>query len=173
MTQLYNAVQTVLSQLADVIGQISEEDFRKPSPALSQATLGQHLRHTLEFFVCLEQGYESGVVNYDKRQHDKAIENDKFVALGTINKILDFVNRKPADKRMIMEVGYLQDSEECVPVETNFMRELTYNIEHAVHHMAIMKIGIREVAPDTVIPKSFGVAVSTLRFREEPVATSR
>jgi hypothetical protein len=67
--------------------------------------------------------------------------------------VLDFVNQKPADKRMVMEVGYMQDSEECLLVETNFMRELTYNIEHAVHHMAIMKIGIREVAPDTVIPK--------------------
>lgn len=73
---------------------------------------------------------------------------------------------------MILEVGYLQDSEECVPVETNFLRELTYNIEHAVHHMAIMKIGIREVAPLIVIPKSFGVAVSTLRYREETVVTS-
>lgn len=172
MTQLYNAGLTVLTQLADAIGQISEADFRKPSPALSNATLGQHLRHTLEFFVCLEQGYESGVVNYDKRQHDKAIENDKFVALGTINRVLDFVNQKPADKRMVLEVGYLEDSEACVPVETNFMRELTYNIEHAVHHMAIMKIGIREVAPNTVIPKSFGVAVSTLRYREEVVTSS-
>lgn len=172
MTQLYTAGLTVLTQLADAVGQITEADFRKPSPALSNATIGQHLRHTLEFFVCLEQGYESGIVNYDKRQHDKAIENDKFVALGTINKVLDFVNQKPADKRMVMEVGYMQDSEECVLVETNFMRELTYNIEHAVHHMAIMKIGIREVAPDTVIPKSFGVAVSTLRYREEVVTSS-
>jgi hypothetical protein len=172
MTQLYTAGLTVLTQLADAVGQITEADFRKPSPALSNATIGQHLRHTLEFFVCLEQGYENGIVNYDKRKHDKAIENDKFVALGTINKVLDFVNQKPADKRMVMEVGYMHDSDECVLVETNFMRELTYNIEHAVHHMAIMKIGIREVAPDTVIPKSFGVAVSTLRYREEVVTSS-
>jgi len=172
MTQLYTAGLTVLTQLADAVGQITEADFRKPSPALSNATIGQHLRHTLEFFVCLEQGYENGIVNYDKRQHDKAIENDKFVALGTINKVLDFVNQKPADKRMVMEVGYMHDSDECVLVETNFMRELTYNIEHAVHHMAIMKIGIREVAPNTVIPKSFGVAVSTLRYREEVVTSS-
>ena len=172
MKQLYTAGLTVLTQLADAVGQISEADFRKPSPALSNATIGQHLRHTLEFFVCLEQGYETGIVNYDKRQHDKAIENDKFVALGTISKVLDFLSGNPADKRMIMEVGYLEDSPEFVSVETNFLRELTYNIEHAVHHMAIMKIGIREVTPNTVIPKSFGVAVSTLRYREDTVATS-
>jgi hypothetical protein len=84
MTQLYTAGLTVLTQLADAVGQITEADFRKPSPALSNATIGQHLRHTLEFFVCLEQGYESGIVNYDKRQHDKAIENDKFVALAPL-----------------------------------------------------------------------------------------
>lgn len=172
MTQLYMAARTVLTQLADAVGQLSEAEFRTPSPALSNATIGQHLRHTLEFFVCLEQGYEQGVVNYDKRQHDKATEHDKYVALGTINRVHEFINQNPADKRMVLEVGYLPDSEECIRVETNFMRELTYNIEHAVHHMAIMKIGIREVAPNTVIPKSFGVAVSTLRYREEPTVSS-
>ncbi|MCW5912419.1 MAG: hypothetical protein KIT62_15230 [Cyclobacteriaceae bacterium] len=172
MTQLYSAGLTVLSQLADAVSQLSEEDFRKPSSALSKATIGQHLRHTLEFFVCLEQGYEKGEVNYDKRQHDKAIENDKLVALGTIHNMLDFVSQKPADKRMVLRVGYLPDSEECVSVETNFLRELTYNIEHAVHHMAIMKIGIHEVAPYVVMPQSFGVAVSTLRYREETATAS-
>ena len=172
MTQLYTAGLTILSQLSDVLDQISEEDFRKPSPALSNATIGQHLRHTLEFFVCLEQGYEKGVVNYDKRQHDKAIESDKFVALATIRNVLDFVSDKPTNKPMTLEVGYLPDSEEHVSVETNFMRELTYNIEHAVHHMAIIKIGIREVAPITVIPQSFGVAVSTLRYREDTAVST-
>jgi hypothetical protein len=59
------------------------------------------------------------------------------------------------------------ENEECITIETNYFRELTYNIEHAVHHMAIMKIGIREVAGQVVIPTSFGVATSTIRYREQ------
>lgn len=171
MKQLYQAGKTILTQLADVVNQITEEDFHKPSTALSSSTVGQHLRHTLEFFICLEQGYELGIVNYDKRIHNKAMENDKHIALHTIRQIQDFVSTNQGDKALKLEVGYEPDSEECVTVETNYLRELTYNIEHAVHHMAIMKIGIREVADYVKLPAGFGVAVSTLRYKENEMAT--
>lgn len=170
MTQLFSAGKTILGQLSEVITKIQEEDFRKPSVALSQSTIGQHLRHTLEFFICLESGYELGIVNYDKRIHNKAMENDKHIALHTIRQIEDFVRTHQQDKALKLEVGYRPDSDECVSIETNFLRELTYNIEHAVHHMAIMKIGIREVAPYISIPVDFGVAVSTLRYKESAMA---
>lgn len=172
MKQLFDAGTTLLSQLAEAISLVSEEDFRKPSTVLGQATIGQHLRHTLEFFVCLEQGYACGIVNYDNRQHDKTIESNRDVALNVITRVLDFIRNHPADKQMLLEVGYLHNSDDCVPVETNFMRELAYNIEHTVHHMAIIKIGIREVAPYVPVPHSFGVAVSTLRYREEVMISS-
>jgi uncharacterized damage-inducible protein DinB len=170
MKQLFQAGRTILAQLSDTVNQITEEDFRKPSTALSNSTVGQHLRHTLEFFICLEQGYELGIVNYDKRIHNKAMESDKHIALNTINRILDFVKSNPNDKVLKLEVGYEPDSDECVTVETNYLRELTYNIEHAVHHMAIMKIGIREVADYVELPTGFGVAVSTIRYKETEMA---
>jgi len=171
MMQLYLAGNTILSQLSDVIEQITDEDFRKPSQALSNSTIGQHLRHTLEFFICLEQGYELSVVNYDKRVHNKAMENDKQIAIQTINQIQEFVLSNQSDKVLKLEVGYQADSDEVVTIDTNYLRELTYNIEHAVHHMAIMKIGIREVAGYVNLPNGFGVAVSTLRYKEAEMAT--
>lgn len=172
MTQLLTAGTTILSQLADIVHQLTDEDFRKPSKALSNSTIGQHLRHTLEFFICLEQGCELGVVNYDKRIHNKAMENDKLIALHTIAQIQEFVNTNNADKPLKLEVGYDPTSEACVTIETNYLRELTYNIEHSVHHMAIMKIGIREVADYVKVPSDFGVAISTIRYKEAEV-TSR
>ena len=54
-------------------------------------------------------------------------------------------------------------------IETNIGRELAYNIEHAVHHMAILKIGLAIVAPEVKVPEGFGVAVSTLRYKREQV----
>jgi hypothetical protein len=166
MTQLVTACGTILSQLEEVLHRVSKEDFTKPSIALSQATLGQHLRHTLEFFICLENGYEQGVINYDKRDRDHLIENDKFIALAALNRIAKFVEQHADEKELVLEVGYEQTGENWVSIETTYRRELVYNIEHAVHHMAIMKIGIREVAPYIQIPDDFGVAVSTLRFKQ-------
>ena len=163
--QLSKAANNILKQLAGVVEQISEEDFRKPSDVLN-ATIGQHLRHTLEFFICLEKGHDLGIVNYDKRVHDKAMENDKVIALDTIRYIQQFINGNPTDKPLRLEVGYLPHSDECMSVDTNYYRELVYNIEHAVHHMAIMKIGIREIADYVTVPLDFGIAVSTLRYKE-------
>lgn len=171
--QLSHACNTILCQLADVISAMEEKDFVKPSSTLSNSTVGQHLRHTLEFFFCLEQGFEKGVVNYDKRAHDKLIESDKFIALAAINRIKEFITNQKADKALILEVGYERDSENSLSIDTNYLRELTYNIEHAVHHMAIMKIGIREVAHYVHVPVDFGIAVSTIRYKESGMVTSR
>jgi hypothetical protein len=156
----------ILDQLASLVHEIEERDFTKPSEALSNSTVGQHLRHTLEFFICFEQGFEKGLINYDKRAHDKLIESDKFIALGTISKISGFIHTLNVNKPLKLEVGYDLSHEEFVTIETNATRELVYNIEHAVHHMAIMKIGIREVAPYVTLPFDFGVAASTVRHKE-------
>ena len=168
---LQSACTNILNQLGSLVHQIHEEDFVKPSVALNHSTVGQHLRHTLEFFICLERGVEAGLVNYDKRGHDKLIEQDKFIALAIISKISDFVVQCVESKALKLQVGYDLDKEEYVTIETNLLRELAYNIEHAVHHMAIIKIGLKEVAPYIQLPPDFGVAASTIRYQEADKAS--
>ncbi len=163
------ACTSILNQLSSLINQISEQDFIKPSTNLSNSTLAQHMRHTLEFFICFEQGFDKGLINYDKRAHDKLIETDKFLAMAAIQRIQDFVSRNQEDRPLKLEVGYDLSKEDFVRVDTNYTRELVYNIEHAVHHMAIMKIGIREVAPYVTLAPDFGIAASTIRHKEASV----
>jgi len=165
MIQLSSACFQILNQLESVVEKISPEDFCRPSTVLSGSTIGQHLRHTLEFFICLERGFNEGTINYDKRAHDKQIETDKTMAIFSIGRIRNFIDTEIEDRPLNLEVCYEPDSEECT-IATTYYRELTYNVEHAVHHMAIMKIGIKEIAPYVELPDHFGVAVSTVRYRE-------
>jgi uncharacterized damage-inducible protein DinB len=160
------ACTTILGQLTSMVSQLTEQDFSKPVDTLGNSTIGQHLRHTLEFFICLEKGFDSGVINYDKREHDKLIETDKFIALAVLDKINEFISEHRTDKSLKLEAAYDLDKEEFITIETNYLRELVYNIEHAVHHMAIMKIGIRETAPYVTLPYDFGIAASTIRHQE-------
>ncbi len=153
-----------------MVSQLTEQDFIKPVDTLGNSTLGQHLRHTLEFFICLEKGFEVGIINYDKRAHDKLIETDKFIALSMLSKINEFISENHTDKALKLEAAYDLDKEEFVTIETNYLRELVYNIEHAVHHMAIMKIGIREAAPYVKLTPDFGIAASTIRYQETVAA---
>jgi len=171
--QLTETAIKILGQLQEFVLQVKENEFCKPSEVLSGASIGQHLRHTLEFFICLEDGTSKGIINYDKRVHDKLIETDKFIALDAIQKIRNFILSQNEDKQLKLEVGYGFTTDDCVIIETNFWRELSYNIEHAVHHMAIIKIGIKQVASYISLPPDFGVAVSTIRYKESvKVATN-
>jgi hypothetical protein len=171
-TDLSKACILILRQLAELVHQLREEDFVKPSEALSNSTIGQHLRHTLEFFICFEHGYKKGLINYDKRLHDKLIENDRFIAAATIEGIAAFIREMNINRPLLLEVGYDLNKEDFVTIETNALRELVYNIEHAVHHMAIMKIGVRDIASYVKLPHDFGIAASTIRYKESAVQSS-
>ncbi|HEY4656767.1 MAG TPA: hypothetical protein VIH22_19755 [Cyclobacteriaceae bacterium] len=163
---LTQACINILDQLADLVRQIDQKHFSQPIDTLSRSTVGQHIRHTLEFFICLEHGFDAGVINYDKRSHDKIIETDKHLALIAIEAIKDFVATQPGDKTLDLEVGYDLASDQFITIHTNFARELVYNIEHAVHHMALIKIGVREAASYVRLPADFGIAASTIRYKE-------
>jgi uncharacterized damage-inducible protein DinB len=163
---LNQACGNILHQLYLLIDQISEEDFVKPVDTLSNSTIGQHVRHTVEFFLCLEKGFNNGVINYDKRAHDKLIESNKPAAAAAIQRIAAFISSQADNKPLQLEVGYDLSTDQSVSVHSNYWRELVYNIEHAVHHMAIIKIGIREAAPYVQLPFDFGVAASTIRYQE-------
>ena len=160
----------ILEQLADVTRQLENADFTRPSTALSQATIGQHVRHTLEFFQCLERGLPMGIVNYDAREHNEMVQENRELALQVIDQLLSFLKSQHENVPLRLEVGYERTSDNTQSITTNFHRELSYNIEHAVHHMALIKVGLKELTPDVVLPPDFGVAVSTLRHQEAVLA---
>jgi len=164
--EIKEAGENILDQISHVIEQITETDFIKPVKAFNGATIGQHFRHSLEFFQCMMNGYADGLVSYDKRKHDKNIESNKILALDVINKIKLFINHCDVNKVIDLQVSYDPNSEVEVIIPSNMAREITYNIEHVVHHMALVKIGINEVSPYVTLPPEFGVAISTLKYHK-------
>ena len=68
------------------------------------------------------------------------------------------------NKPLLLEAGYKEDSDELIIIETNYYRELAYNMEHTVHHMAMIRIGINELS-SVAVDESFGIASSTIKYR--------
>lgn len=170
--KLTEACKDVLEQLAAVVREIEQEDFTKPVDLLNNSTIGQHIRHTLEFFICLKENLHTGVINYDQRNHDHIIESDKFAALGVIYDLKLFLDTNKNDFPLRLAVSYDLSRDDFEKIDTNYFRELSYNIEHAVHHMAIIKIGLKVTAPYVNIPSYFGVAVSTIKFQKAQIQSS-
>jgi hypothetical protein len=161
---LKRPIQHVFAQLSESLRQISTDEYKMPSRILSGATIGQHVRHIIELFLCMEKGYETGVVNYEKRQRDYRIETDKNFALDLMLDV--FNNLDKPNKDFILEAEDYCDTAEIVSVPSNYYRELTYNLEHTIHHMALIRVGINEVST-VELPVEFGMAYSTIKYRQQ------
>ena len=164
---IQQSARELLSQLAQVTGQLTEEDFSKPIETLSGSSIGQHIRHTIEFFLCLMDGAHKGEINYDKRKHDKFIEEDPKLASSVIQSINTFLSKSIEDHPVKLMANYSVDGQTEIAVPSSYYREIAYNIEHAIHHMALIKIGLKHLGGAVRLPEHFGVASSTVRYRKE------
>ena len=165
--EIKQAVSNIFDQLRFVLEQISDDQYKTPSVSLSSSTIGQHIRHSLEFFSCLYQSQATGLVNYDNRKREILLEENRPFAIECLSKLLTQIEEMDNQKELILELSYGQSAADPIRVPSNFNRELVYNIEHAIHHMALIKIGLRELTPDLCTPSGFGVANSTLRYNQE------
>ena len=161
---LKNPIQSVFIQLSDSLSLLTDAEYSKQSPVLFNATVGQHVRHIIELFQCLENGYELGIVNYERRKRDYRIETDRNVARILLKGIFNALSRP--NKDILLEAGDYSDTREQVTIPSNYYREIAYNLEHTIHHMALIRVGINEVSTIT-LPDEFGVAYSTLKFRRQ------
>jgi len=154
----------VLDQLVVVLDQIKADHYAMNIQILN-ASVSQHVRHILEFYICLFDGLQSGMINYDKRKRDPRIENDKAFTLELINEIKENISNRTVNDDLSLELKYgEEESEDSIRLSTNYYRELAYNIEHTIHHLAIIKQTIIEHFNYVELPENFGIASSTVRF---------
>jgi hypothetical protein len=160
--QLQQAVDLAFTQLSDSLDRITPEQYRAACRNLSDVSIGQHVRHIIEMFRCLEKGYQSGILNYELRERDPIIESEKDLALIHLSEISKGLG-KP-DRELFLEGAYCVDAEETIRFHTNYHREVLYNLEHTIHHMALIRVGLKELAPMD-LPDGFGVASSTVKHK--------
>ena len=155
---IINSIVVQLKQLSIVIRQLSKEEYNMPSIVLSQATIGQHTRHSLEHFLQLVNSYDTGKVNYETRPRDKEMEAENLVAISVIRNIESQLY-KP-DKKMMVE------TEDQTYISSSYHRELLFNLSHLVHHMALIRIGV-SATKSVEFPEGFGFSSSTINYRRK------
>lgn len=161
--QLRYPILQLLLQLRDALENLTDHQYTAPVDLLSGSTIGSHVRHLIEFYLELIKGYDSGRVNYDKRKRDHSIESHRWVAMEKLEEIGRAIIRP--DKELMLAADLTAEEDIPLAVRTNYFRELIYNLEHTVHHMALLRVGIGAVSSLT-LPPAFGVAMSTLKFRQ-------
>lgn len=147
---------------------LSQEAYQTPIPLLSDSTIGQHTRHFIEFYQCLLQQADSGIINYDLRQRDRTIEEQPEVALMVIENVIMNLQKLQPERVVRLEA----EMNGTIQVTSNLGRELLYNLEHCIHHLAIIKIGLAIISPALQLPATFGIAASTTKHREGHLSVS-
>ncbi len=161
-----NAI-SVLNDAKSYLQQVSGDAYCQPLPVLSGSTVGQHTRHFIELFQCLfetldaAQAGKATVVNYDQRRRDRRIETNSQHALMVVESLMERLQRLSFTDDIYLEfMDYEMGGSTLLP--TSVERELFYNIEHTIHHFALIKIGLRVVEPCMELPPNFGIAPSTV-----------
>lgn len=158
---IFKETKHVLCQLIDGISQLDYDQYTNKGRVLYGSSIGSHTRHIIELYQQLLRGYETGVVDYDNRQRNLLIEESVDVAIEAIANIISQIDRP--DKPFYMQSLYFREGK---VMESTYYRELLYNVEHCIHHQAIIKIAFEELGCENVA-EDFGVAKSTMAYREK------
>lgn len=161
MIMLLSAIHYSLDELGNLLGRLSDREYSCPCDELSHATIGEHTRHIIEMFQCLQNNYDTEVVNYDLRERNILIQTSTIFAIQQITEIKKRLDRPNKTLRL----QQLLDGSE-ISIESNYYRELLYNLEHCIHHQALIKVALLKCT-QIAVDENFGVARSTIEYRKQ------
>lgn len=152
---------TLWQHMIDLCESLNQEQYSFKSELLNGASIGEHLRHSYEFYVCLLKRENLTIINYDERKRDARIETDLAYAVEQIQSLKTHL--KPIKNDVPLKLSSKEANAQMV--STSLERELVYCLDHAIHHQALIKIGLKELNLYHLVNENFGVAYSTIRFR--------
>jgi hypothetical protein len=164
---LVSSVVEILDQGEMLLTEINDESYTFKLPAAFNASIGGHYRHCLDHFRSLLEAVPSGDLNYDHRERDTVIEDDRFAALNATRELREgWLQMAHSNLGRALNVtcktSYATDGSQSATSTAG--REIMYVVAHAVHHYAL--IGIMAALMNLKLPAGFGVAPSTLKHQE-------
>lgn len=159
----------IITQICFLLDQLPQPAYTLSLEVLHGSSIGQHFRHILDFYQCLLRDIPTGTINYAHRDRNPLMESlpeaagEMFKRLGDSIQILD-------EDHPLLVLGDFsaQDSDDHrQALHSSIGRELMYAHDHAVHHLALIRIGIKEAAPGIGFDPHLGYAPATVQHRAE------
>lgn len=160
-------------QIDLLLNAIHSKAYSKPLEAYNGGSLGQHFRHIIDFYDCLYKGAVTGVVDYSARERNAKIEQDKTLAQSVLTNLLENICGLDEAAAIKVKTDFSADVLEDRPiVNSTIGREMLFAYDHAIHHLAIIRIGIQTNFPEIELEEQMGIAPSTIKHRVGEKATS-
>jgi hypothetical protein len=161
MNLIFRQLTQQIRTLGNLLSALNDGQYSQKITHLGNASIGQHSRHIIEMLQCAVNGFETGTVDYVNRQRNLILENDCTFAQSYLEELERKINRP--DKQLQMQVEEME-SFVASTVPTTYYREIVYNTEHAIHHLALIKVALIEMHLD-IVNDEFGMAYSTIKFK--------
>ncbi|MEP7013140.1 MAG: hypothetical protein ABJC13_22705 [Acidobacteriota bacterium] len=131
--------------------------------------IGPHVRHVIDHYAAFFSGFDGTTIDYDARQRNRRIETEREaaqIALVDASGRFADLDRGTLERPISVRSNGGGSPEDLS--RSTLRRELQFLVSHTVHHWAL----VRSILTRSGIPvaETFGVAPSTLRYREEQVA---
>ena len=154
----------ILEQLKILVNGLKPGMYHQPLEVLNGVTLGKHVRHIHDFYKAVVDGAAGGIIDYNHRDRDEAIENSPDLAIHQFELWITKLKCLNCEKEVVVSasIGYGAVS---TMIKSSLDREMMYAYDHAIHHLALIKIGY-DSAHDQKLPANFGVAPSTLHHHK-------
>ena len=149
-----------LKSLSNLLLLLNDKQYNQKIAFLGNASIGGHTRHIIELLKCATDGYNTGIVDYLNRVRDLAIERDKSFAMQELSLLAEQIIQ--SDKQMNLVIECFEESAGNY-VTTTYFREIVYNAEHAIHHLALIRVALREMQLE-IVGADFGMAYSTIKY---------
>ncbi len=154
-----------LRQALELLDTISDDVFRTPPPNMAPHRVSSHLRHILEFYECFLYGAGVGVVDYDARRRDEAVERCRQHAAARARLVLRGLESLPwpGSHPVCVRMEDAAAGEGSPLLHSSVARELQALSSHTIHHFALIAVTLRGHGID--MHPDFGTSPSTLRYR--------
>lgn len=154
----------MITQMVDLLSAINDESYRAKLPIFKGSSIGQHFRHISDFYSCLSQGLKNGLIDYSSRERNVLIETETEFAKIVFQNFLSDIDCLDESKMIRVMAEFTDEiNVERTAVKSSVGRELMYAYDHAVHHLAMIKMGLLVAFPEITIDENIGVAPSTLK----------
>jgi hypothetical protein len=158
---IFKQLSSQLLSLNDLLLKLNEEQYMSSIEHLSNSSIGEHTRHIIELVQCAIHGYQTGEVDYINRTRNLDLQTNLKMACAVLKNLSGDL---PQEDKKLKLITSDQSEDESHSVFTTYFREIVYNTEHAIHHLALIRVALFELNLN-LTDKKFGVAYSTIKYR--------
>lgn len=158
----------IAAQMTGLLEHLSKDVYTRPLPLFRGSSIGQHFRHILEFYTCLFDGVLKAQVDYGSRERNSVLAECPRAALAVLDFIANTVKRQDEHQWLMILSEFSGEfvRDDRRPAYMSSMgRELQYAFDHAIHHLAMIRMGLELYFPEVPVEADLGLAPSTIRYQ--------